>query len=336
MQSSGPQFAVNLSWGLVALLAIGLAIVSLIVVVTVVVASGRPIISRQRVRSLGMLLLFVLPALAVVLWTSGVRQSRREVRAVLEQRNYHQTMSKKTSTRSSIPPSTPDAEATEVNTAGVGEAVSNQPPAEASAASAAAGSAEAPREPAQADGVLKILRTQSPPPAWVDKGPVPSDDGMLVPISSQRFATLGEAEQQLTDRAAGYVKEFYRAEYPLPGDWTVPVSVIEKNGISAIVGEQLDKDFGNGMVVKMYRAHLLLHVNSALRKGLHESWNEQIVAHRLKELGGFLGLATLALATIAGYFRLDDLTSGQYRRRLKIAAASLITAGSLVAWQVLA
>jgi len=49
-------------------------------------------------------------------------------------------------------------------------------------------------------------------------------------------------------------------------------------------------------------------------KALHASWDEQIVNHRLMELGGVLGLVTLVLATSAGYFRLDDWTGGKYRR----------------------
>ncbi len=163
--------------------------------------------------------------------------------------------------------------------------------------------------------VLKVREMGTKKPDWAESDPVPSSDGVLVPFSSQRFATLAEAEQQVTDQAVEYVKEFYRAEYPLPGDWTVPVSVIEKNAVTAIVGEEFEKDFGNGVTGKMYRAHLRLDVNSALRKGLIASWHDQIVAHRLTELGGCLGLATLCLATCAGYFRLDTLTAGQYRRR---------------------
>src|SRR5262249_31756632 len=128
----------------------------------------------------------------------------------------------------------------------------------------------------------------------------------------------------------------YHDAYPLAGDWTVPVALIDQNAVNAIVGEVFDKDFGNGVTGKMYRAHLRLDMNSSLRKALQGSWNNQIVNHRLIELGGILGLATLTLASLAGYYRLDDATHGQYRRRLKLAAAALVSAGGLVAWRLLA
>ncbi|MGE5194668.1 MAG: hypothetical protein ACM3U2_19420, partial [Deltaproteobacteria bacterium] len=118
---------------------------------------------------------------------------------------------------------------------------------------------------------------------------------MLVALSSQRFATIGEAEEQVTAQAVDYLRKFYRDEYPLRGDWTVPVAVIEQNALNSVVGEMFDKDFGNGVTQKMYRAHLRLDVNSALRQAVHASWHDQIVARRLTELGGILGLATLML-----------------------------------------
>jgi hypothetical protein len=179
-------------------------------------------------------------------------------------------------------------------------------------------------------GVLRVRGTASAPPEWAETKSVLGDNGVLVALSSGRFATIGEAEEDLTAKAVAHVKDFYKQECPLRGDWTVPVSVIEQNALNAIVGEMFDKDFGNGMTGMMYRAHLRLELNPALRKALHSSWNEQIVGHRLMELGGVLGLATLILATFAGYFRLDDWTGGKYRRRLKLAAASLFAAGSLV------
>ncbi|HEY2253026.1 MAG TPA: hypothetical protein VGH74_18265, partial [Planctomycetaceae bacterium] len=188
-----------------------------------------------------------------------------------------------------------------------------------------------PLDSLQTDRVLKVAVTGTCAPDWADKDPQPNDKGILVPLSSQRFATLEEAAQQLTAKAVAYVKEFYQNEYPLAGDWTVPVSILERNAVREVVGEKLDQDFGNGIRGTMYRAHAQLELNSALRQGLHDSWHGQIVSHRLTVLGSMLGLMTLMLATSAGYFRLDDLTGGLYRRRLKFAAASLVAAGSLVA-----
>src|SRR5262249_3714907 len=132
-----------------------------------------------------------------------------------------------------------------------------------------------------------------------------------------------------TELAVNYLKTFYRDEYPLPGDWTVPVPLIDKFGVNSLVGEELDKDFGNGIKGKMYRAHLRLDLSSKLRQALHDSWKEQLVKERLTTLGSGLGIVTVMLAAVAGYFRLNEVTHGQYGRRLKLAAAALIGAAGL-------
>jgi hypothetical protein len=173
-------------------------------------------------------------------------------------------------------------------------------------------------------GTLHVQKTEKGAPDWAEKDPVATDDGVLVALSSQRFATLAEAEQQVTSQAASYIKNHYRDEYPLSGDWTVPVSLIEKHAVREFIGEEFEKDFG-----KMYRAHLRISLDSNLRRAVHGSWRDQIALHRLGLFGGALGAATLLLATCAGYFKLDDLTGGQYRRRLKLAAAALLAAGGL-------
>jgi len=173
-------------------------------------------------------------------------------------------------------------------------------------------------------GILHVQKIEKSAPDWAEKDPVAIDDGVLVALSSQRFATLAEAEQQVTSLAAGYIKNHYRDEYPLSGDWTVPASLIEKHAVREFIGEEFEKDFG-----KMYRAHLRISLDSNLRRAVHGSWRDQIALHRLGLFGGALGAATLLLATCAGYLKLDDLTGGQYRRRLKLAAAALLAAGGL-------
>src|SRR5207237_1876108 len=115
-------------------------------------------------------------------------------------------------------------------------------------------------------------------PEWAGKDPVPSADGVLVPLSSQRFATLQEAEQQVTELASAYIRKFYQDEYAIPGGWTVPVAAIQQHAVNTIVGEEIDKDFGDGIgAKKMYRAHLRLDLNSALRKALRGSWQDHVV-----------------------------------------------------------
>jgi hypothetical protein len=360
LPSSAPTFSINLPWA--ALLALGLAFLACIAVVTVLLSARRPIIPFQKIKAAVVTLLWIVPALAVVgmigfRWESrhfdrqlpnveSQSAIREEVRSTLRYDSSEPVSTVVTAsvTKTVEMPAGGAAIAAEAEQPAPAEAAVTARPVSISNVEAAANEvAQARREERRrqrdanslmaphVDGVLKVVETHAGEPDWAGKEPVPSDKGTLVALSSQRFATLQEAEQQLTALAASYVREFYKDEYPLSGGWTVPVSIIERNAVRKLVGETQEKDFGNGFQSTMYRAHLQLELNSAMRKALHDSWHGQIVSHRLTVLGSMLGLVTLMLATSAGYFRLDDLTGGLYRRRLKFAAASLIAAGSLVA-----
>jgi hypothetical protein len=356
------------------LIAAILAFFGLMALATVALAAGLSILPLQRIRSFALTLLWIVPALAVVglvgyRWEfdhglKAVKRSRThsEIQHTVESRAIPEsgeaTSPKPAAVRPAVltsdswlPAEAPDG-ASEL--AGVAKLVvtdaaeagtrieieTNLPPLHRLPIPPLApvfGGASPKNSAPALVGVLKVGETQHEPPEWAGKDPVPRGDSVLVPLSSQMWATMGEAERQVTERAAAYVKEFYHDEYPIHGDWTVPMPVIEQNAVSALVGEEIDKDFGGEIgTKKMFRAHLRLDVGPDLRQALHASWHDQVVNHRLTELGGLLGLATLMLATAAGYFRLDDATAGQYRRRLKFAAAALISAGSLVVWQVVA
>jgi hypothetical protein len=368
MQSlpEAPQFQIAPTWlGLFAMLGIGLAFVAFVVVVSVLLAAGVHVISSRRIKAIGALMLFIIPAIAVVgmigmKWgaarTHTYHYYPSAVQTALETNDpkHDSVPVARVETGKMVKPiSKVDEATTKAAVIVEAEDTADEPGRRTDRARSqlasvravdgadhkdgfsAASAAQTLISTSPLTGVLRVRGTASAPPDWAGKEPVLGKDGVLVALSSQRFATIGEAEEQVTGQAVECVKKFYRDEYPLPGQWTVPVSVIEQNALNTMVGEMYDQDFGNGVTGKMYRAHLRLSLSPTLRDALHASWHDQVVAHRLLELGSLLGLATLALATCAGYFRLDDLTGGQYRRRLKLAAASLIAAGSLVAWQVL-
>jgi hypothetical protein len=96
--------------------------------------------------------------------------------------------------------------------------------------------------------------------------------------------------------------------------------------------ERIDrKTRSTGTPFHVYRAHNQVELSPAVRNALFPLWKEQIVARRLSALGGLAGLLTLCFGTVAAYFRLDERTAGHYRRRLKLAAVSLVSAGGLAA-----
>jgi len=339
-----PQFQfAPISVGIVFLLAVGLAILALVAVITVLVASGKSVIPWPRIKALAGMLALIVPALVLVGYVSVRSDSHHFERVVMESQatRVHGRVTVQAEAPIQTPRSEsgiqPISETKSASAKGVGAPAENQDagPAEfATTPSAEAHPSDINQSqylPAESlTGVLKVRETGAKPPFWAGTEPIVSGGGVLVPMSSQRFATLAEAEQQVTEKAVAYVRQFYRDEYPLSGDWTVPVEIIEKNAVNTIVGEEFDKDFGNGVVAKMYQVHLRLDVNPALRNALNASWHDQIVSHRLMLLGAALGFVTLILGTSSGYFWLDDATGGQYRHRLKLAAAALIAAGGLI------
>lgn len=185
-------------------------------------------------------------------------------------------------------------------------------------------------EPGSDKPRLKVRSISSDDPHWTEEARFVTGRE-LVCLSSQRFATLSQAESQITDEALQAVKQHYQGQFPLNGAWDVPVAAVERYGVKNMVGEVIDKDFGNGLSAKMYRTHLQLDYTPQLADAIFVSMRGQIVHHRLLILGSLLGLVTLMLGSAAGYFRLDELTGGAFRRRLKLAATAVIAAGSIVA-----
>jgi hypothetical protein len=161
-----------------------------------------------------------------------------------------------------------------------------------------------------------------------------ASDRTMIPVSSGRFATRLEAEQDVTRRVQTLLIQTLREIDPDISGGPMTVSMINAYVVQELVLEEFDKDFGSATGT-MYRAHALLDVTPEFRKQVRERRDALLVDNRLVLLGTLTGLATLMLGTAALYFRLDDATHGGYRRRLKLASASLVAAGSLVAFTII-
>lgn len=213
---------------------------------------------------------------------------------------------------------------------------------------------------------LRVRQIVSDAPQWTTADNI--DAGReLFPLSSERFATLAEAEENVTRMALKLIEERWRSEaartltwgsldirqeeliaageFPRQfarsaeswsmADMKTFVDVINRRAVHDLVGEVMDWDFKNGTVGKMYRAHLRLDLTPAYHNEVRTVARSQVVAHRMQILGSMLGLVTLMLGTSAGYFKLDAATGGTYRRRLKLAAVAVIAAGSLITAHIL-
>ncbi|MGQ0634059.1 MAG: hypothetical protein ACT4QC_05600 [Planctomycetaceae bacterium] len=181
---------------------------------------------------------------------------------------------------------------------------------------------------------LKTRQVSSDAPQWADQGkgaPISKRDV----LNSKLYASVEEAEADVTAQAVLRVRDRFREALGATADWVVPVTIVDQFGVKDFVTETVDKDFGEPIgKAKMYRAHVWLDYSERLRDALAAEWRGQLVEQRLIVLTSILGLVTLMLGTAAGYFRLDDLTGGRFRGRLKLAAATVVTSGALVALAV--
>lgn len=176
---------------------------------------------------------------------------------------------------------------------------------------------------------LKVRRISSDDPRWGEETRI-VEGRELHSISSQRFATLAEAEEQATQQLLARIQAHFQSQPPIEGSSARLVELANQFAVKDFVGEVIDKyDFGNGITAKMYRAHVRFDFSPQLHDALSAHWRRNTVEHRIGILGGMLGLVTMMLGTAAGYFRLDDATGGKYRTRLKLAAALVVAAGGL-------
>jgi hypothetical protein len=178
---------------------------------------------------------------------------------------------------------------------------------------------------------LLVRGISSDDPRWESESKI-INGRELICLSSQRFATIGEAEEQMTQQVLARIQSRYGNEFPIDASSAKLLKLIDIFAVKDYVGEVIDKyDFGNGITGKMYRTHLRLDFTPQFHDAIAAQWRVSKVHHRVAIFGGILGLVTLMLGTAASYFRLDDATGGLYRKRLKLAAAAVIAAGGLAA-----
>ena len=172
------------------------------------------------------------------------------------------------------------------------------------------------------------------PGAHLTEAMDPAADANVFVLSSRQYATVDEAEREVLERAEQAIANLFDREYGNHGRWAIPPRLLEdairRRHVEPITHTTGTVDF------EVYRLHAQAVIDSPLREKLHEAWRNQISQRRLWTLGGLLGFATLLVGSCAAYLRLDMLTQGEYRRRLKFAALALITAGGLAAARMMA
>lgn len=192
-------------------------------------------------------------------------------------------------------------------------------------------------KPADAKAVdAKTVETIAKRPDWVDEKAVKTGDSRRIVVVGKLGLNPESAEAEGVAAVIVAVRRDFAEHYPISESWQPPAQIVRDQAIKQVYIEQAEHTTSTSDThFKTYRAYCQVELTPALRSRLFPSWRDETVARRLWSLGGLAGLLTLTFGTVAAYFRLDERTSGHYRRRLKLAAVSIIAAGGLAAARLL-
>lgn len=319
MQAAAPGVPV---FALGALLAVAvLAFVATGIVVTVLVASRHSLVAWQKMKAALAVLIWVVPAGALIGWIA----QRSDRHFVDHAGNPMQVVTAAPNPQADVHPQVHVHRA-----GGPGEIHVSMPDVKAiMTVSNEVATMPIPVEAEEAAPRLKVRRISSDDPRWEQETRI-VEGRELHSLSSQRFATLAEAEEQATGQLLSRIQAHFQNQFPMDVNSARLIEIVNQFAVKDFVGEVIDKyDFGNGITAKMYRTHLRYDFSPQLHDAFSAHWRKSTVEHRIGILGGMLGLVTLMFGTAAGYFRLDDATGGKYRKRLKLAAALVVAAGGL-------
>ncbi len=172
-------------------------------------------------------------------------------------------------------------------------------------------------------------------PEWVHHPTTVVGDTRIVVLSSGRRAAVDPSEKddavnatrrQVYTQTVSLIRSYFNEAYPISGNLPVPDPVV-RSAYGKTFTEKQKSD--SGPIV--YRYHAQVRLSPEIVDRLLPAWKSQQTQHRLYVFCTALGVLTLVLGTTTAYLRLDRMTDGAYRGRLKLASLSFITAGSLIA-----
>lgn len=163
-------------------------------------------------------------------------------------------------------------------------------------------------------------------PHWVEALPVREGKVHYTSVCSEPYATTAQAQHALDKQLQSAVAEYIKEE--LQSEWAPQVirfstaEIKQKFVPSAdVYHEKIGVSFGS-----MHQVHARLQFDENFNRELHRRWDKISATFRLAETGVVSGGVLLLIATVFGYFRLDNATRGYYTSRLQFMAAAAILA----------
>jgi len=174
-----------------------------------------------------------------------------------------------------------------------------------------------------------VIAIPSGRPEWVRAKPKTSGKGIhTIPVWSEPYKRPSDAQHAL-DRAIEAATNEYISDY-LGSRLAPQLLRYDAHTIKDrfVKHENFYEDEATypEPVGLMQESFALLEFTPEFRTELEQGWNTVRSTSRLTQLGLFAGAALLLLASVFGYFRLDNATRGYYTGRLQFVTAAAILA----------
>jgi hypothetical protein len=166
------------------------------------------------------------------------------------------------------------------------------------------------------------------PPLWVTQPIEETSEALPGTLSSERFATVAEAEEQLWSKLQAEVAEVMTRRFPDARGWQPPRDILQRASVVLErCVERMEKTFGEH-VVPLYRVHWKVALTDPTREMLAIAWMPTVANERMLTVGSVFG-------AIAGAFLflnlvLRGLTSALWQRLWSRKTAAAAVAGGLL------
>jgi hypothetical protein len=174
--------------------------------------------------------------------------------------------------------------------------------------------------------VEDVVKIPEGRPEWIDAEPDYSSAVHTIPVASGPYVHEGESRRAL-DRALVKATKEYIAEQ-LGSELAAQLIQYDAKSIKrkVVKADNLYHDVATYSVGPMNEYFALLEFGPEFRNELDRRWSQVRATSRLSQVGLFGGAGLLFLASIFGYFRMDNATRGYYTGRLQFMTAAAILA----------
>ena len=163
-------------------------------------------------------------------------------------------------------------------------------------------------------------------PEWIDAEPDYTSAVHTVPVASGPYVHEGESRRALDQALVKATKEYIREQ--LGSELAAQLIQYDAKTIKrkVVKADNLYHDVATYSVGPMNEYFALLEFGPEFRNELDRRWHKIRATSRLSQVGLFGGAGLLLLASIFGYFRMDNATRGYYTGRLQFMTAAAILA----------